>query len=194
MRSSLLLLMLSAGASLAQQTAAPAGTSPEWDVKANMTSLAEDVRRLEPVLVQVQPSGWVEKGAPGTYIKQLQSSKASLQQLIAATDALAQNPDRLTSAIDALFRLERMELLLGSLKEGARKYQSPEIADQLTVLIAQNSIHRDRLRQHISDLAAAREQEIRLMDQEAQRCRSMLSRQAPEVKTEPGKNRKQERK
>jgi hypothetical protein len=194
MRASLLMSVVSVSVTFGQPANSSVGTSPEWDVKSNMASLVADVRRLEPVLLEVKPAGWVEKGAPGTYIKQLQSSRGSLQQLIAATDALAQTPDRLTFALDALFRLERMELLLGSLKEGARKYQSPEVADQLTSLIAQNSIHRDRLRQHITDLAVAREQEISLMDQEAQRCRSMLSRQPAQANQETRKTGKQERK
>jgi len=36
---------------------------------------------------------------------------------------------------------------------------------------------RDRLRHYVVELAAIKEQEFAIMDQEAQRCRAMLSRQ-----------------
>jgi hypothetical protein len=173
--SHLLVPLIAAGAVFPQQTPGVAGISPEWDVKVNMATLAADVKRLEPLLEQVKAADWREKGAPEAYIRQLRSSRASLENLILATAALANDPDRLTTALDAFFRMEKMEILIESLKEGVRKYQSSELADQLTELLASNSIHRDRLRQHIVDLAAAREQELKLMDQEAQRCRSQLS-------------------
>jgi hypothetical protein len=183
-------LFAAVGITAAQQPSAPSGISPEWDIKAHMSSFVEDVKRLEPLLEQVNVKQWVEGGAPEAYIRQLQSSKASVQNLIAGTDALAQNPDRLTVALEAYFRMETMETLLGSLKEGVRRYQDPAIANQFTTLLAANSLHRDRLRRHITELAAAREQELKVVDQEAQRCRGDLSRQSP-AGTRQG-NRKQE--
>jgi hypothetical protein len=153
------------------------GVSPEWDIKSNMSALASDVRRLEPLLQQVKPEDWVPKGAPDAYIRQLQSSTVSLKHLIAATDGLARDPERLPAALDTFFQLEKMELLLASLREGVRRYQSPTLADQFVALLASNSVHRDRLRQHITDLAAVREQEFQVVDREAQRCRASLSKQ-----------------
>jgi hypothetical protein len=190
----LLFLLIASGTGIAQQTSTSAGISPDWDVKANMSTLVADVKRLEPVLQRVKPDAWIEKGAPEAYIRQLQSSQASLESLIRSTAALAKDPDRLTVALDTFFRMEKMELLLGSLKEGVRRYQNPEVADEFTSLLASNSVHRDRLRQHITDLASAREQEFKVIDSEAQRCRGMLSRQGVDSKVEPRKNRKQEKK
>ena len=169
----LLLLLAACGALHAQNT----GVAPEWDVRSNMTELSADVAKLQPLLEQLQPREWVNKGAPDTYVKQLQSASASLQHLIAATAALGADPDKLSTALDAFFKMEKMELLLGSLKDGARRYQSPALADRITAAVAANSVHRDRLRQHVSELAAAREQELEIMDQEAQRCRGTLSRE-----------------
>jgi hypothetical protein len=159
-----------------------------------MSSLVADVRRLEPLLRQVKPAEWVEKGAPTAYVRQLQSAQNSLQNLIVSTNSLAQDPNHLSVALDTFFRMEKMELLLGSLKEGVRKYQSGDIADQFTVLLVSNSVHKDRLRQHVTDLAAAREQEFKVVDEEAQRCRGTLSRQVTDSKVQPHKNRKQESK
>jgi hypothetical protein len=171
-------LLLFASAGFAQQSA---GTSPEWDVRANMAALATEVQRLEPLLKQVKPAEWVQRGGPEAYIRQLKSSQASVQILVAATSALAKDPDRLPTAFNAYFQMERMEMLVGSLKEGVRRYQSAEIANELTTMLGASSVHRDRLRQHITDLAAAREQDFRIADDEAQRCRSSLSRQGSDA-------------
>jgi hypothetical protein len=58
---------------------------------------------------------------------------------------------------------------------GIRKYQNPAVAEMLAGLIADTSADRDKLRQYLVDLAADREQQFRVMDQEAQRCRAVLS-------------------
>lgn len=159
------------------------GVTAEWDVRAYMAAMAADIRRLEPALNSASPAEWVSKGAPDTYVRQLQSSQASMKNLVAATEKLAREPERLSTAMDAYFQMERMELLVSSLLDGIRKYQSPELADDMTRAFSENMVHRDRLRQHIRDLATTREQEYEIVNQEAQRCRGMLSRQAaPEPK------------
>jgi hypothetical protein len=178
----LALAILPAAAQSPPAQSQPSGVTAEWDVRANMQSLAADVRKLEPLLKHANPADWLKQGAPGTYVKQLESSQASVQYLVAATDKLAQEPEKLTTALDAYFQMERMDLLLGSLREGIRKYQSPDLANMLSAAYAANSVHRDRLRQHIRDLAGTREEELRIVNLEAQRCRGMLSQQAPAEK------------
>lgn len=169
-----LFLLAAAAAALYGQDG---GVAPEWDVRSNMAALTADIGKLQPLLAEMQPRDWVNKGAPAAYVKQHESAAASMQHLAAATGKLAAEPDRLTAALDAFFRMEKMELLLASLKEGARRYQSPALADRVTAAIAANSVHRDRLRQHVAELAATREQEFEIVDREAQRCRGVLSRQ-----------------
>jgi hypothetical protein len=44
-------------------------------------------------------------------------------------------------------------------------------------VMAANGSNRDQLRQYISDLSQTREQEFKIADSEAQRCRGMLLRQ-----------------
>jgi len=152
-----------------------------------MGALAADIKNLEPLLNSVNPQEWMAKGAPAAYVKQLDSARASARSLVAATSLLAQQPEKLPVALDAFFQMERMELLLTSLRDGIRKYQSGDLADHLNQAFAKDVVHRDRLRQHIRDLASLREQEFQIANEEAQRCRGMLTRQtAPEPR--PGKN------
>jgi hypothetical protein len=151
-----------------------------------MAAMAADVGRIEDLLARVRPNEWIAKGAPDAYLQQLQSSKTSMQLLIAATEKLAKEPEKLSAALDALFRMDSMDLFLQSLKEGVRKYQGPSLADDIARFIADNSRHRDMLRQHSIELAAARESELKVINNEAQRCRTELSRKdAPETQPRP---------
>ncbi len=170
------------------QTPAPApeGVASEWEVKAKMVAMAADVAHVEDLLARVRPNEWIAKGAPDAYLQQLQSSKTSVQLLIAATEKIAKEPEKLSAALDALFRMDSMDLFLQSLKEGVRKYQGPSLADDIARFIADNSRHRDMLRQHSVELAAARENELKVIQGEAQRCRTELSRKdAPESQPRP---------
>jgi hypothetical protein len=58
--------------------------------------------------------------------------------------------------------------------DGVRKYQSPELAEQMQTIVSENGTNRDQLRQYMQDLAAQKEQEFKVADTEAQRCRGML--------------------
>jgi hypothetical protein len=169
------LLLLPLHGLLAQQ--AGQGVAAEWDIKANMKALAADVRTLEPLLAQVRPRDWIVNGAPDAYVRQAESAKLSVQHLIWATDRLANTPEKLTVALDALFRMQHMEALLTSLRDGTQKYQTPELANQFSAKLADNSNQREQLRQHVVDLANTREHELAIMNQEAQRCRAILSRE-----------------
>ncbi len=131
-------------------------------------------QHLKPVIEQLKPETWVEKGAPNTYQVQWKSAKAELGYFLSSDEALARQPDRLTLALDTYFRMQAMEFTLHSLVEGARKYQSPGLADQMQTVISENSTNRDQLRQYMQDLAAQKEQEFKIADSEAQRCRGAL--------------------
>ena len=73
--------------------------------------------------------------------------------------------------------MQAVEAQIGSLVEGVRRYQNPAVGDLLVGVLAANSENRDQLRQYITDLAQSKEQEFRVVDQEAQRCRGNLMRQ-----------------
>jgi hypothetical protein len=65
--------------------------------------------------------------------------------------------------------------MVTSLEEAARKYQSPADAQNLVRLMAEGGANRNRLQQYVVNLAAEREQDLVVMDQEAQRCRALVT-------------------
>lgn len=171
--------------------AQPAGVAPEWETRKNLQELAQQAQKLQPVLEQVKPQEWIERGAPEAYVAQLKSTRDEIGYLVITAEALAKQPDRLTLALETMFRLQAVESMLGSLAEGIRRYQNPALADLVQGVAGESNASRDKLRQYVVDLATTREQEFQVLSQEAQRCRSMLSRpgarQAPAPKADPNK-------
>jgi hypothetical protein len=158
------------------------GVSNEWDISPTIDALSAQAKRLKPILDQLTPQQWVEKGAPDTYIQQWKRSQDELGYLVDSAKALALAPERLTLALDAYFRVQALEMRLNSLVDGVRNYQNPAIGDLLMGVLAENSSNRDKLRQYITDLAATKEQEFKIVDQEAQRCRGVLTHQTSPAK------------
>lgn len=167
------LLILSSTLAAQKQNA---GLSPDWDIRQDMTALAGQVRQLKTMMDKVKPEEWVAKGAPSAYVKQMATLQSGMQYLISSAEQVAHDPQRLTTALDAYFRMESVEVLVNSLREGLRKYQSPDLANLISEVMVGNSNNREKLRMHIVDLAAMREQEFQVIDQEAQRCRSAILR------------------
>jgi hypothetical protein len=66
--------------------------------------------------------------------------------------------------------------VLTSLIDGVRKYQNPALADLLRSVLSENNASRQQLRQYLMDLASIKEQEFKVMDEEAQRCRESISK------------------
>ena len=163
----------------AQSQSSGEGVAAVWDVRANVASLVADVQKVEPLLRRVDAPHWVTRGAPEAYVRQHAAAQAAVQQLVSATERLAHDPEKLPGAVDVYFELERMELLMNSLRDGVRKWQSDDLANMFTQVMGTNILHRDRLRQHIRDLSVARENEFKIANEEAQRCRGMLTRQTP---------------
>ena len=154
------------------------GIIGSWDAATQVKSLAERAKGLDPVLAEVEPEEWIQKGAPEAYVRQLQSTQLEMRNLVAAADRFAKRPEQLSAAMDTYFLMQSMEQLAGSLSQGVRKYQSNELADQLTEALASNALDRDQLKSYIIDLAKMREQEFQVANEEAQRCRAMISRQS----------------
>lgn len=190
------LVCLSVGLALGQTPGSPAsrpsnapppasdqGVTSEWDARKLIDALSAQAQRLKPIIEQVQPSGWVAKGASQTYIAQWNTAQAQLKYLLSSSDAFSRQPEQLALGLDTYFRMEAMESTLGSLVEGVRKYQNPSLASIIQSVVAENSTNRDRLRQYLQDLAQQKEEEFQIADREAQRCRAALMRQpAPSTK------------
>jgi hypothetical protein len=155
-----------------------AGLETPWDARQIVTQVEQSDEKLRPVLTKLNPQRWYnEKGAPSTYIAQWQTAQQELSDVAITTKLLEQKIDSLSSALDVYFRMEALEVTARSLNEGAERYADRATADQLSALIAQNFTSRERFRQYIKDLAASTEQNFKIADEEAQRCRVTLSQQ-----------------
>lgn len=187
-----LILLLSTGIVFAQpptppNTAPRQGVPEEWDVRTMLQNLKSREQRLKPVLDQIQPETWVSKGAPQEYVTQWKTAETELGYLQQSTDALAKQPERLPLALDTYFRIESVDVMLGSLMEGIRKYHNPAVAELVQGIMYENSTDRDHLRDYVRELSTQKEQEFEIADKEAQRCRGTLMRQTPPPPTRRNK-------
>lgn len=162
----------------------PGGIESAWNVKDIIDDLLKDNEKLEPLLAQMNPQDWAaRKGASTAYIQQWQEAHQQLKDVIAVSKQLSQKTESLPLALDDYFRLEALEVTSRSLQEATSKYGDRFTADQMNGLIARNFSRRERFRDYIRDLAASQEQNFKLADEEAQRCRGMISREPAPKKT-----------
>jgi hypothetical protein len=170
-----LVVSLCLPAGYAQQ---PAGIENPWDVQAIIASLNKDIGTLKPILDNLSPQQWYDKkGAPSTYILQLQAAQRQLNDVVVTNELFTRKTDSLPLALDDYFRLEALDVTTRSIEEGARKYGDRATADKLAQYIGRNFSDRERLRDYIRDLATSSEQNFKIADQEAQRCRGMISKE-----------------
>jgi hypothetical protein len=153
------------------------GVSAPWDTAQAAAAIAQQAERLTPVLRQLTPQQWEAKGAPAAYTAQWRSAQSEVGYLANAARTLGKQPEKLSLALETYFRLQSVETQVNSLAEGTRKYQNAAVGDLLVSVLAANFTNRDQLRQYITDLADTKEQEFRIADLEAQRCRGTLTRQ-----------------
>ena len=151
-----------------------AGLESDWDIAAVLQQIGAHAAKVLPVLDRADARQWAAQGAPEAYAAQLQSGKDQARALADGVTALATNPQALSAELQILFREQGLETLLGSVAEAVRKYQSVAAAQELVALAAESGADRDRLEQYVVNLAAEREKEYQVMDQEAQRCRAMV--------------------
>lgn len=135
----------------------------------------------------MNPQQWYDqKGAPSTYIVQWQTAQRQLNDARYAMRQLGQKTESLPLALDAYFRLEALEVTTRAVAQGAERYGPRATADKLDALIAQNFNSRERFRDYIRDLAQSVEQNFKIADEEAQRCRGIISKE-PSTPVRPKK-------
>ena len=156
-----------------------AGIPPEWETRKLLDSLVTNAKKLGPLVDEINPADWKEKGAPDAYQAQWRSVRGALGGLQTAASQLAKDPARLSFALDTLFRLDGLNVYLGSLASGVRRYQNPALADLLLGVADENAANRESLKQYALDLAASKEGEMKVMETEAQRCLSIIVKQPP---------------
>lgn len=161
---------------------AQTSVSAPWDIKETIVALSGQTARIKPVLDQLTPAEWVQKGAPEAYVAQWRSAQRELSDVNDASAVLEKQPEKLSAALNVYFRIQALEARLTSLVDGVRTYQNPAVGDLIVGIVGENSGNRDKLRQYISDLAEQKEQEFAIADREAQRCRVQLNRQPAPAK------------
>jgi hypothetical protein len=171
--------MFACAAALSAQAPATAGLETAWEIAPVLQEISAHAGRLLPQLEKLDAQAWVEKGASDTYVAQRNSAREQARALAAEAKALSANPEKLSASLQVLFRLQSLDLMLASLGEGARRYQNARDAQELATLAAQSGAGRDRLQRYIVNLAAEREQDLEVMDREAQRCRGILTQAPP---------------
>jgi hypothetical protein len=160
---------------------AQAGLTPAWEVKKTLDELATQTRRLGPIVNEIRAQEWVANGAPAGYAEQAKSVRNEVDYLIRTSAQLAKEPEKMTLALDTYIRLETLDTMMNSLSEGVRKYQNPALADLIQGILGENDAQRAKLRNYVTELISTKETELRIMNDEAQRCRGMVLRQPKPV-------------
>ena len=155
--------------------AQPTGFETAWDIAPVFNEISAHAGRLGAALDKLDAQGWVKKGASDTYAAQLESSRQQVRAMQTEAKTLATNPDRLSATLVLLFRIQGVDSMMPSIEEAMRKYQSPADGQALARLVAENGLNRDRIQNYIVNLASEREQDLKVMDEEAQRCRSTMT-------------------
>jgi hypothetical protein len=155
----------------------PGGLESEWSIQKVLAALQADGRRLKPLVNQADPTKWRYSDSNNSYIAQWQTAQKEIDYLNGATESLGKQPEKLSLAMEAYFRLQAMEATISSLADGLRTHSNPAVADLLKSALSENSVNNERLKQYLMELANQKEQEYQIMDKEAQRCRAMLTKQ-----------------
>jgi hypothetical protein len=154
-----------------------AGVENPWDVRIIIDGLIKDNEQFQPILNGLHPQDWTAKGASSVYIQQWQQAVQQNKDVVTTAKMLLQKSDSLSLALDNYFRLEALDITSRSLEEAIRRYSDRATADQLGALIARNFSARERFRDYIQSLATSTEQNYKVADAEAQRCRAMISKE-----------------
>jgi hypothetical protein len=167
------------------QVASP-GLPPLWETKQMLTTFIAGFERLKPLLEQIKPQTWKDQVAGEAYQKQAHAAQDGLRFLGYNIENLIHQPDTLPVALESFLRMQSLESSIVAITGAIRRHQDTVLADRLEAVLAANSDNKEKLRQYLIDLAAAREEEFRLVDREAQKCRNFLSR-PPASNTKDGK-------
>ena len=170
----------------ASQPNTDAGIETPWDARKLLFELNTRNQQLKPLLESIDPQAWYDqKGASGAYISQWHTAQDQLKYAEISVQKLSLDTESIAACLDAYFRMEALESTERSLLEGARKYGERSIAEQLDQLIARNFNDRERFRTYMVDLSVNKEHLFKIADQEAQRCRGMISKEAPPAAKKP---------
>ncbi len=155
-------------------TAQEGGLTAPWDIRETLASLNSQAGSLEPLLEKVNPAEWANKSAPEGYIDQWKALTAEIGYLRRTISELSAKPDRMTKTLEAFLRLRAIEDMMHSFVDGIHEYHNPAVADLLSDVMNESADNRQRLQEYLTELVTDKEVELRIADQEAQRCRAEL--------------------
>lgn len=168
----LLFVTMGAATLQAQQMA---GVETNYEARNLIDASVKADQNLRQILEALHTQDWVNlKGAPGSYNVQWQSAQNQIHYVEQVSASLAQHIDDVPSLLDLYFRMESIELTARSLAQGAEQYAARPESEKLNRWIGQAFESRRRLREYISDAAASLEQNFKVADAEAQRCRAEM--------------------
>jgi hypothetical protein len=161
----------------AQQQQPVTGVETNWDARRLVSAALKADQDLRPILASLNPRDWYEnKGAPSTYTLQWQSAQDQVKYVETAGNSVLQKVDSLPPLIELYYRMESLELTARSLNQGAQQYAPRPDAEKLDRWVGQAFDARRRMREYIEDLATSLEQNYKIADEEAQRCRGSITR------------------
>lgn len=155
------------------------GVPAEWNTRENIAGIGARLSEVKPILEQLKPSVWLEKGASEGYVQQLESVKTELAGIEWSLNNLAGKPEKLSFAVDAYFRVLSFRSKLASVNEAVRRYQNPAIAELVDAYVTDSSAVQIQLQQYLQELAELKEAELEVMESEAQRCRVQQIQRRP---------------
>lgn len=150
------------------------GVAPEWAIRAALDDLKQQTDRLVPMLEQVDPASWSSRDAPAAYAAQWKALTNEVGYLGRAVAELSAEPENLAKSIEVFLRLLSVEEMMDSFLDGVRRYHNPAIADLLTGILNESSGSRGGFRTYLLELASLKEAELKISNQELQRCRSQM--------------------
>ncbi len=145
---------------------------PVWDAKTMLKEFVEQLGRFDPLLDQVSTAGWGESA--DAYSGQLEALRNELGYLKRTANELAAKPDSLTKTLEAYLRMQAVESMMNSVIEGVRRHQNPAVADLLQGVKDEVSPYLQNLQEYMVELVAMKEAELKIANQEAQRCRTAI--------------------
>ncbi len=173
MRLAAVLVSIALGAGLLEaQDPTPEGVQPVWNVKTMCRELSGQLSRFDPLLEKVNPKEW--KHSAEAYSRQLEDLQKQIGYLKRALNELGADPGRMTKALEAFLRMQTVESMMQSMIAGVRRYQNPAMADLLQGVLNEVGPYAQALQDYLVQLVAQKEAEFKIIDEEAQRCRSQL--------------------
>ena len=169
MKCAFLAILLAASA-----CAQDAGVQPVWEVRTALDDLSTQTGRMEPLLEQLNPADWTNKEAPEAYVAQWNSLRNEVGYVRRAIAELKDNPENLAKSVEVFLRLLSVEEMMNSFLDGVRRYHNPAVAELLTGIMNDSANSRFGFRNHLLELANLRETELRITNQELQRCRAAM--------------------